>query len=194
MENSEQGPRKGPKCTGWAKTENRRCINPPMKGGKVCRKHGGAAPQVRAAAQRRLLTQEAEADAEAILARQGLAPVADPYDALSRLANEMLALKSAWASRVNALSSIRVESEMGFETAKLEIGAYERALGMAARVLEVLAKLNLDERRVRITEAIGEQVTAAIREILAGLALTAEQEALAPTVVSKAMLRLVEAV
>lgn len=30
-----------------------RCGNPPMRGGRVCRMHGGAAPQVRAAAKRR---------------------------------------------------------------------------------------------------------------------------------------------
>lgn len=180
-------------CTGWAKTENRRCIRPPMKGTTVCFKHGGGAPQVRAAAERRLLTQAVEADAEAMLAHRGLAGVEDPFDALSRMAAELLALKDAWAARVNALSSVRSMSVQGVETIRSEIGAYERALTMSARVLEVLAKLNLDERRVRITEAIGEQVTAAIREILTGLTLTPEQEALAPAVVSGAMLRLVTA-
>jgi len=44
----------GTRCT--AKTRSGRgCKNPPILGGTVCRMHGGSAPQVRAAASRRLL-------------------------------------------------------------------------------------------------------------------------------------------
>lgn len=157
----------------------------------MCWKHGGAAPQVRAAAERRLLTQAVEADAEAILAHRGLAGVDDPYSTLSHLAAELMAHKDAWSARVNALTTISTRSVQNVESVRVEIAEYGKAMALAARTLEVLARLQLDDRRVRITEAIGDQVTAAIREILAGLALTPAQEAVAPAVVSQAMLRLV---
>ena len=41
------GPRK---CTAHKSTNGEPCGNPPIKGGTVCRYHGGSAPQVREAA------------------------------------------------------------------------------------------------------------------------------------------------
>ena len=41
-------------CTGWVVKAGRRCRRSAIKGGTVCMSHGGAAPQVRAAARRRL--------------------------------------------------------------------------------------------------------------------------------------------
>ncbi|MGE2835132.1 hypothetical protein [Mycobacterium sp. SMC-4] len=42
------------RCTARSKATGQRCKLPPMLGGNVCRVHGGAAPQTRAKAQRRL--------------------------------------------------------------------------------------------------------------------------------------------
>ncbi len=44
-------------CTGTSKQTKERCGNPPIPGCKVCKFHGGKAPQVEAAAHRRLLTE-----------------------------------------------------------------------------------------------------------------------------------------
>lgn len=41
-------------CTARSKRTGKRCKAPSMLGGNVCRAHGGAAPQTRAKAQRRL--------------------------------------------------------------------------------------------------------------------------------------------
>ena len=41
-------------CTARSKRTGERCRLPSMLGGNVCRSHGGAAPQTRAKAQRRL--------------------------------------------------------------------------------------------------------------------------------------------
>lgn len=43
-------------CTATARSTGVRCGNPAIRGGTVCLKHGGAAPQVRAAARLRLAT------------------------------------------------------------------------------------------------------------------------------------------
>ena len=45
----------GISCTAKAKSTQKRCGNPPMRGGTVCKFHGGAAPQVIAASARRIL-------------------------------------------------------------------------------------------------------------------------------------------
>jgi len=42
-------------CTAKAKSTGKRCRNPTVPGATVCRIHGGSAPQVRAAAARRIL-------------------------------------------------------------------------------------------------------------------------------------------
>lgn len=44
-----------PKCTARSKRSGVQCKNLPILGGTVCRMHGGAAPQVKAAAMERLL-------------------------------------------------------------------------------------------------------------------------------------------
>ena len=56
---------KNPQCTAHARTTGEQCRNPAMNGATVCRMHGGAAPQVRARAQRR----QQDALAALILAR-----------------------------------------------------------------------------------------------------------------------------
>jgi hypothetical protein len=43
-----------PRCTARTKHTKRPCANPAIKGGTVCRMHGGSAPQVKQAAMERL--------------------------------------------------------------------------------------------------------------------------------------------
>jgi hypothetical protein len=43
------------RCTATAKASGEQCLRPAIPGGSVCRKHGGGAPQVKAAADRRIL-------------------------------------------------------------------------------------------------------------------------------------------
>lgn len=45
----------GVSCTAKAKSTGSQCGNPPLPGGKVCRFHGGKAPQVLAASARNIL-------------------------------------------------------------------------------------------------------------------------------------------
>lgn len=72
------GPHNPGKCQGHSKSTGKQCISWPIKGGRVCVKHGGQAGQVRAAAKRRLQ----EAKAVAAVATFGLPREVDPRDAL----------------------------------------------------------------------------------------------------------------
>ena len=47
-----------PRCTATAKGSGQQCKRRPIPGGTVCVKHGGAAPQVQAAAEQRRLAPE----------------------------------------------------------------------------------------------------------------------------------------
>lgn len=62
------------RCTGHAKRSGRQCQSYPLAGGTVCRKHGGSAPQVRAANARNV----AAARVERVAARLGYPIDIDP--------------------------------------------------------------------------------------------------------------------
>lgn len=170
--------RNGEACKAWA-----------VAGMKVCRMHGGASPQAKAAAQRRLAEAAAvravEADAAADLAHAALRPVKDPVELLAMLASEAAAWKDALAARVNALMSVRFTSEQGAEQLRSEVALYERAMDRTAKLCESLAKLGLEDRRVRLDEQTADLVAGVIRAILDDLGLTVEQQGRVPEVVPR---------
>lgn len=178
------------RCRGTKRTGDQ-CTRPPIRGGTVCRMHGGAAPQVLAAAHRRMLTKAAEADALAILAHEGIEQIDDPILELGKLASAAKALTLALAQRVNALESIRYKGVQGSEQLRAEVAMYERSLDRTGKFLEVLAKLGFQERQVQVSEQIAAQVTDVLKEILDDLQLNSEQRRQAPDVVRRHMLRLV---
>jgi hypothetical protein len=154
-----------------------------VRGATVCRSHGGAAPQVRAAAARR----EAEAQVRRGLARLDVAPIDDPLGELAKLAGQVVAWKDALAVKVNELTTgtcpecgpaeadapLRYEAHgAGTEQLRAEVALFERALDRCASVLGLIAKLGIDERMARISEL---QAAAVVKAVDAGLAHLASQ-------------------
>jgi hypothetical protein len=148
---------------------------------RVCRTHGGAAPQVRAAAERR----QAEAAARRVLAELSVEPVTDPFTALMRLAGQVVSWQEATAALVNELESVRYRAANGAEQLRAEISLYERSMDRAVTVLAAIAKLGIEERLVRVTEQQGALVAQVIRAILGELRLTPEQQARVPEIVPR---------
>src|SRR5262245_41041046 len=95
-----------------------------MQGQLVCNKHGGGAPQNRAAAARRILDERAAKE----LARLDVPPVTNPLAELARTAGQAVAFKDAMAAKVNLLADVGYQSTMGLEQTKAELGLWERAL------------------------------------------------------------------
>lgn len=147
---------RAPACS----AKNDTCQNPAVAGTTVCRSHGGAAPQVKRAAMRRL----AVAQADKVLRELEYEPVSDPVTELADVAGQAKALMGWAAARVAELQnelSYRTEDEV--EQLRAVVGVYERAQDRTAKMLESLAKLGLEERRVRLEEDQAELVVSAMR-------------------------------
>lgn len=145
----------------------------------MCATHGGKAPQVKAAAERRQLAQALEADARAVLAFEAVEPIEDPVLELAHLAAEVKATLRALGQRVNALKDPRYESPMGTEQTRAELQLLGQYQDRLARMLTTLGQLGLDERRVQITETQANVVVHVIKRLMAFLALPPEREAAA---------------
>lgn len=146
-----------------------RCHQSARRGGTVCGAHGGAAPQVRAAAARRV----AEARALAVYERyapNGQHPV-DVWAELAALVAEVRRFTDFTGSRVAALTAGDWRPDE--PRAAAEVALYERALDRAGRLLTAAAALHLDDvERERAAEElwahrrVAEVATAAIEAIL----------------------------
>lgn len=176
------------KCTA-KRTNGEPCKSWAIKGGKVCRVHGGASKRAKAAAARRTAEARAAAEvaaqADAVLAFRAERALENPLDGLARLATEVTAFKDALAARVNALTSIRYEDMKSAEQLRSEVALYERAMDRTARLLETMVKLDFEKRMVSLNEAQGELVAQVIRAVLADLELTPSQTERVPEVVPR---------
>lgn len=169
-----------------AKTKaGRDCRQRPIPGGKVCRYHGGGAPQVRAAAARRLATAKIESDAKATVAHMGLEPVEDPLGELGKLASGSRAMLQALGAQVNALQDIETFDDKNAPHARVVLEAYERALDRTHRLLDTLVKYGYAERQIAIAESEARLVSGIIRRVIAGLGLTADQQRQAQTLLAE---------
>ncbi|MEY9909770.1 hypothetical protein ABIA35_006013 [Catenulispora sp. MAP12-49] len=146
-----------------------------------CKLHGGATRSVTKGANRVLLERQAAEQ----LARLDVAPVADPLTELSKLAGQVLAWRDALAEKVNELTSVRYENSHGGEQLRAEVALFERSMDRCVSVLAAIARLDIDTRLMRISEAQAEQVVQAIRRTFAAVDLTPEQQAQANIIVAR---------
>lgn len=171
-------------CRGHNRAGNP-CGKPPKKGQRVCGNHGGDSPQALAAADRRIKIRELEANINAILVKDGVTRIDDPFELMAQVAAEARDFKDALANRLAAIESIRYKaSESGTEQLRAEVLLYERALDRTAKFLDILMKSSFEERRVRISEDTGRLIAAAFQQFIGapGMAFTDEQLAQVPVV------------
>jgi hypothetical protein len=141
----------GPQCT-RIKLNGERCQLPPIKGATVCGSHGGRAPQVRAAAARRVAEAEARKAAANYVADAG--QLEDPLGELLRVAGQMVAFKDHLAARVEELNAEdwRYQSSQKLEQINGLVTLLQSAMRDVAKVIEAMARLDLESRRTRIAE------------------------------------------
>ena len=178
------------KCTAHNR-QGKPCGRLPVVYQTVCDMHGGSSPRALRAAARReaaaVVTHAYDADRDAILAAQGMEPVADPLGELGRLAAQSTAFMDALGARVNALESIRFTDAKGSEQLASEISLYERAMDRTARLLKLLVDSGFEERKLKLDEQTAGLFVAAMQQVLARLDLSPEQAVLVGTVVPEVL-------
>lgn len=162
-----------------------RCPMWAIRGGFVCYHHGGASPQAKEAAKRRLQTRKIEAFADSVLAHEGLEGIEDPLTELSRLTSGSKALMEALGARVNSLQELEHFDAKNSPAIKAEVQMYERALDRTARLLESLVKAGYVERQIRIQETEAQMVAGVLKRTIAALGLTPEQQQKAQQVLAE---------
>lgn len=170
------------------------CKHRPMLGSNVCQTHGGMAPQVKAAATRRLEEARARASIQVILAQE--MPDIEVVDPLRHL------LEVIW---VTALTERWLRAEIEDATKLVDYGVggmrqEEHPLwSMWSKERDRLAKLsaaalaaNVEDRQVRVLERQAEVIASVLRRIFDDprLGLTAEQRTTVTVVAGEALRRI----
>ncbi|SKB86225.1 hypothetical protein SAMN05660916_03021 [Arthrobacter sp. 31Cvi3.1E] len=191
------------RCRGTSKQSGERCKRAAIRGGSVCKFHGGGTPAVIAAAQRH---SEMEAARGELLAL-GQPEAVDPAEALLQLIGWKYGEVKWLRARVQDLPP----DELVWGVAQTDIGigpegpidkvtekaspsvwwallreAENQLADYAARAL----RAGVDERRVKIAEQQGLMVHAVMMAVFNRLALSPEQWALARTAAPEELRRL----
>lgn len=189
------------RCNAHRKSDGEPCTQRPMHGQRVCKVHGGMAGQNRAAATRRL----ERAEAEAAVVTLGLPVDVSPSDALLEevrwtaghvqwLRTKVQELRDEQASTlvwgVTRVVDKQSGEAPGVDTTEESAPSiwyelYDRERKHLVTVCTAALRAGVEERRVRLAEAQGEQVAGAIRAILADLGLSADQQAKVSEVVPR---------
>lgn len=93
-------------------------------------------------------------------------------------------MKQALAARVNALDGPVFTDAFGNEVIRAEVKLFNESLDRCVKVLSLLGQYDLDSRLVRVTEDTGALFRLVIEGVLSGLALTPEQAAQVPELMS----------
>lgn len=166
------------RCTGHVDSDEegnriplRPCIKWPRKGSPVCMSHGGNAPQVRKAAERRLLDESARRECD----RLGILVEIDPAEALITAVWRAQGNLAYYEAQVAQLSSpITTETGPGgaFKEAPHPlIVLYHEAEKWAANVAVSALRAGVEERRVRMAERDATQIIQAQVDALIAMGL-----------------------
>ena len=183
------------KCSGH-RQDGKPCGQIPMRGQRVCRKHGGKSPQALAAAERRLARMEIQ---ETVHAALGDRPDKDedPIASMQWLINWSAAhcrwyLAELRKLRPDALiwgdTEVRESDSAGLTLIqKAAVHAllrlYNEERDRLAGYCALAIRNGLHEREIRLAEERGALIADIIRACLARLELTPDQQAMALTVV-----------
>jgi len=193
-----------PRC-GAIKRNGEQCKNAAVSGTTVCRSHGGAAPQVRAAGKRRKELEEAHAKQARLAALFGAPRDIEPSQALLDLVSWTAGEVEFWRNEVRELAATdkrsltwgETKSESGTDQDKatdmvtveakpaVEYVMLYAAQDRLAKYAEAALRAGVEERRVRIAEQQGDLVATVIQRILADLDLTVEQSSRISSVVPR---------
>ena len=187
-------------CKGHKK-DGSPCGNYALKGQLVCRMHGGASPQAKAAAERRLALQAIDADIQS----WGLGGTdVDPGETLLRLLAQARACAQVYAAEVSrVVVEPRLQEALVGETLIVDpnngrlhkVGEYVRGLATlenqerdrAAKYSDLAIRAGLVERQVRLAERQGALIEQVLVTVFEDMGLTPEQRRAAPDAIRRAL-------
>lgn len=192
----------GPSCAGHSngrlrpEIAGKPCRQTRVRGTTMCRMHGGAAPQVKAAGEARVeAAKQQEAVARLALTFGGPLPGRDPADVIAEQIDWRYGHVQWLRARVqtvdpDALVWGRTREKTGGDdwgsTSEAKPNAWLELYHKWSVELEKLClealRLGLDERRVRLAEKQGQMVVRLIEGLLADLGLDAEDPKVAEVV------------
>lgn len=169
------------------KRNGEQCGNRPLRGLSVCRMHGGASPQGRAAAKRRLAEQAVMNELErSKLTGKAVQGTTDPLGELQKLTTEMIHFKDQLTLRVNDLGdNLANYDEKGSEQVKTEIDVYLKVIDKLTKLLDIALKHDIEGKRLSLETAKAELVAAALFRVLNGIGVSNEQMETAKTMLHK---------
>lgn len=190
-------------CTATSKRSGERCKKWAIKGAKTCLAHGSGSKKARAAAARRVEEEKANRQAQKAVELLGIQRDISPSEALLEevrwtaghvdwlrdRVKELERQQLVWGKTKEKTATGGEEDEgSGVEVTEASVPSvwytlYERERAHLVAVCTAALRAGVEERRVRLAEAQGEQVAAVIRAILDDLGLTVEQQRLVATVV-----------
>lgn len=152
-----------------------------MAGQRVCKMHGGKAPQALEAAERRRLERQAVLAVEVF----GLPREVDPHTALLEELHRT-------AGAVQWLGAVVADLELGELDGNAHVRLWHEERDKLVKVAKTCVDVGIEERRVRLAEQAGAQLASVVRAVLDRLGLSAEQQSLALVVVPEEFRRLAE--
>jgi len=136
------------RCSATAKGTAQRCKRAPVLGAAVCSKHGGKAPQVQAAAKRRVLAEQLRAIEDVELDDDDVDPATTVLGVLNAARERLRLLRVVYGDQLLAgdPAAVRLEGE---------------ALDRVGKLGRLAIDLGIRERQDRIREQLGGAIAAA---------------------------------
>ncbi|HEX6970229.1 MAG TPA: hypothetical protein VF174_15650 [Micromonosporaceae bacterium] len=151
-------------CSATSSQSGQRCRRLANRGAKVCQKHGGSAPQVKAAAAQRIAIAEALANG----ARR------HPWEVLE--------------DALHTADVLMAEARLAVESGKITAALVDKlvnAIERAHRMAKVNLDAGIDQRKLKLAEAQAGQMHQVFTRVLAQLGLTQEQKARVPELLKR---------
>lgn len=179
------------KCAGHSKRTGKPCGQSPIRGGTVCKTHGGTAPQVQAKALRRLAASNLERQAAATLDLVEVQEITDPLGLLLDVLGEIRAFQLFLANHVADLGTdLTGLSKDDVEHVRAILAAYERALERTAKTAALVVRLNIEERLATVREDQVRMLESALMATLAQLGVRVDDDDVRSTLAGQ--LRLID--
>lgn len=197
------------RCAGHRNADGKQCRKWHVKGAEVCATHGGSAPQVRAAASRKVAKDGAIAEAEKVRLRLGGSLEVSPLDVLIGQVKEAAANVEVYRLAIQSLGvevardgAVAIpEQVIEFDKGGTHVPArvhilvdlYNQERDRAVKFAKLCLDAGVEERTVRVAERQAAALGRAFAETIDELDLSADQMAQARTVLAGKLRQIVAA-